>query len=104
MYIATFLSPSFDEGGHEDIVGNTANLTNVDVNRQSTKIVEEISEIITTVIQVFFHRETVLSNLRKHRHDQDSSTFTSAPESSHTSLVQQARETQPRCSCVHGET
>ena len=26
-------SPEFDEDDHEDIVGNTANMTNVDVNR-----------------------------------------------------------------------
>ena len=28
--------PAFDEGDHEDIVGKTTHLTNVDVNRQST--------------------------------------------------------------------
>ena len=31
--IATFLSLKFDEDDHEDIVENTANLTNVDVSR-----------------------------------------------------------------------
>ena len=30
---ATFLSTGLDEDVHEDIVGNTANLTNVDVSR-----------------------------------------------------------------------
>ena len=36
--VLTSCGPVFDEDDHEDIVGNTANLTNDDVNRQSTRI------------------------------------------------------------------
>ena len=86
---------AFDEGDHEDIVQNTTNLTNVDVTRKYQEFEERLpSAKLPTDIQVFFHCETVLSNLRKHRHDQDSSKPTSAPESSHTSLAQRARETR----------
>ena len=87
MCIAKFLSPVFDE----DDVGNATNLTNVDVNRQSTR---------TTDIQVFFHTETVLSTLRTHRYDQDSSISTSAPELSRTSPAQQARDRRSEYSLV----
>ena len=49
----------FDEGDHEDIVGNTANLTNVDVNRQSTRILQRDfhQRGYSTDIQVFSHHQ-----------------------------------------------
>ena len=106
MCTAKFLSPAFDEGDHGDNVGNKANLTNVDVNRQSTKISKRDlhQRDYLTDIDVFFHHETVLLNPREDRHDKDSSIPTSAPESSHTSLVQQARETRLEHSLVYDGT
>ena len=67
MCTATFLSPAFEEDDHEDIIGNTANLTNADVNRQRTRILKRDfhQRDYSTDIQVFFHHETVLSNLRQ---------------------------------------
>ena len=55
MCMATFLSPAFDEGDHEDIVGNTANLTNADVNRQSFRVLKRdfLQRGQSTDIQVF---------------------------------------------------
>ena len=60
--------PAFNDDDHEDIVGCT---TNSDRRRCEQA-------------QVFSHHETVLSNLRKHHHGQDSF---------HTSLFHQVRET-----------
>ena len=58
-------SPAFDEGDPEDIVGNTENLTIVDVNRPTTRVLnlEFHQRGHSADIQVFFHCETVLSNL-----------------------------------------
>ena len=50
---------------------------------------------LPTDIQVICHCETVLSTQRKDHHDRDSSNPTSVPESLHTSLASQARETLP---------
>ena len=76
------------------------------MNRQSTRILKKDfhQRGCPPDIQVFFHCETVPSNLRRHRHDQDSSNPASAPASSHTSLAQQARETRSECSFVYEET
>ena len=58
----TFLSPVFDDDDHEDIVESTANLTNVDVNRQSTMILKTdfYEQSYSTDIKRFFHCENVL--------------------------------------------
>ena len=99
MCTASFLCPAVDEGDHEDIVGYTTNPANIDVNRQSTRILKRDFHSID--IQVFHHHETVLSNLKKHRHDQDSSSPMYAPELSRTNLTQQVRETRSEYSPVY---
>ena len=66
VYCNVSRSPVFDEDDHEDIVGYTANLTNVRCEQMKYQDVEESvpSARLPADIQVF-HCGTVLSSLRE---------------------------------------